>query len=101
MKELTGLNLRITHEAAKWYKKELELDSGTHLRFYVRYGFGGYIPGFSLAIDYGNPPYEVHASSDVDGITFFIETKDAWYFDDKDLEVRINQQTQEPEFLHK
>lgn len=96
---LTRLNLQITKEAAKWYKKEFEIDHRSQLRFYVRYGFGGVIPGFSLGVSYDTPK-DVHSSCHAEGITFFIESKDAWYFDGKDLKIELDEQSQEPEFIY-
>lgn len=93
------MNIQITNKAAKWYKEEFEIDQQAQLRFFVRYGFGGLIPGFSLGISYDTPK-DVYASSNVEGITFFIENKDAWYFDDKDLKIEINEQSKEPEFIY-
>ncbi|SDQ58056.1 Uncharacterized protein YneR [Virgibacillus subterraneus] len=93
------MNIQITNEAAKWYKKEFEIDHQTQLRFYVRYGFGGFIPGFSLGVSYDTPK-DVHTSCNAEGIKFFIESKDAWYFDDKDLKIELNKQAQEPEFKY-
>lgn len=91
------MNLSISHEAAKWYKEEFETDEGTHLRFYVRYGFGGQVPGFSVAVSRDTPD-DIYASASVEGITFFIENKDAWYFDGQDLTIQLNDQ--EPEFIY-
>jgi len=91
------MNLEITREAAKWYKNELELNEDTDLRFFVRYGFGGHIPGFSLGIN-KDTPTDIFASSDLEGLTFFIENKDAWYFEGYDLHVSFNENIQEPKF---
>ncbi|MEN1969971.1 hypothetical protein WMZ97_18075 [Lentibacillus sp. N15] len=93
------MNLHVTKEAAEWYKQEFDINQSAHLRYYVRYGFGGHIPGFSLGVRIDNPN-EIHASSLVDGITFFIETADAWYFEAVDLRVQWNKQKQEPEFIY-
>jgi len=93
------LKLSITHEAANWYKAEFDIDNQSYLRFFVRYGFGGQIPGFSLGVS-RDVPVDMYASSSVTGITFFIEAKDAWYFDDKDLKIQLNDQNNEPEFIY-
>ncbi|MGP4107091.1 HesB/YadR/YfhF family protein [Virgibacillus sp. L01] len=93
------MNLQITKEAAKWYKKEFEIEHQTQLRFYVRYGFGGVIPGFSLGVSYDTPK-DMHASCNAEGITFFIESKDAWYFDDQNLKIELDEQSQESDFIY-
>jgi len=93
------LNLRITQEAANWYREEFDMDDQSYLRFFVRYGFGGQIPGFSLAVSH-DVPDDIYVSSSVEGITFFIESKDAWYFDGKDLTVQLDKQHNEPAFIY-
>nr|WP_010530729.1 hypothetical protein [Lentibacillus jeotgali] len=93
------MSLSITHEAADWYKKEFDIDDQSYLRFFVRYGFGGQIPGFSLGVGY-DVPDNMFASSNVNGIMFFIENKDAWYFDGKDLTIQLDDTTREPKFIY-
>ncbi len=92
------MKIQISEDAAKWYKDELELESPSHVRFYVRYGgFGGNIPGFSLGINVEEPE-EIHSSAKVDHITFFVDQDDAWYFEEKDLQIDYNPKMKEPEF---
>ncbi|MGY0691665.1 HesB/YadR/YfhF family protein [Virgibacillus sp. FSP13] len=93
------MKLHVTEDVAEWYKEELDIEDTNQLRFYVRYGAGGRIPGFSLGIrvDSSN---EIHITCKAGGLTFFIETKDAWYFDDNNLYVRLNQDRDEPEFVY-
>ncbi len=81
-----------------WYRTELDIDELKALRFFVRYGgVGGKIPGFSLGIR-SEQPEAIHASTKSNGITFFIEEADAWYFEGCDLEIKFNRQLNEPEF---
>lgn len=93
------MNLTITDKVAKWYKKELEIDSDAHIRFFPRYGFGGHIPGFSIGINHDLPD-DTLVKTEIEGITFYVETKDSWYFDDIDLHVSFNEQLQEPTFSY-
>ncbi|GGC88774.1 hypothetical protein GCM10007216_19440 [Thalassobacillus devorans] len=92
------MEIEVTEQAAKWYEEELEISSGAAIRFLVRYGgSGGLQPGFSLAIQMDEPE-EPAASTQINGITFFVEASDAWYFDDKSLKVDYNSKWEEPEF---
>ncbi|WP_106497525.1 HesB/YadR/YfhF family protein [Lentibacillus sp. Marseille-P4043] len=94
------MKLHVTEEVAEWYKEELDIDDTNQLRFYVRYGgSGGRIPGFSLGVRVDSP-YEAFITCKAGGLTFFIEAKDAWYFDDNNLYVRLNQNKDEPEFVY-
>ncbi|MEW9676164.1 hypothetical protein ABRT01_08290 [Lentibacillus sp. L22] len=94
------MNLYVTEDVAKWYKQEFDLDEPAYFRFYIRYGSGGHIPGFSLGIRIDSPK-ETCASAIVNDITFFIETDDAWYFSGKDLHVTWDEHQQEPKFVYK
>ncbi|MFD1360474.1 HesB/YadR/YfhF family protein [Lentibacillus salinarum] len=93
------MNLYVAHEAAEWYKAEFDLNGQSYVRFYVRYGFGGKVPGFSLAVS-RDVPDDIYASTKVKGVTFFIERSDAWYFDDEDLTIQLGNDKQEPEFIY-
>lgn len=77
----------VTKDAAQWYKKELDLQSGQAVRFYAQYSSGGHIhPGFSLGIAVEEPktPGEKIV---VEGITFYLEQKDLWYLEGYRLNV--------------
>jgi uncharacterized protein YneR len=90
------MNIQISSAAAAWYKQELNLKNGDFVRFYVRYG--GFSPvqkGFSLGIS-SDEPNDIGANTTVDGITFYVEEKDLWYFDDHDLIVDLHKKYEEP-----
>lgn len=94
------MKISITNEAAKWYEKELNLQHSSTVKFFPRYGgMGGNIPGFSLGINYDKPE-NIHTSVNVNNITFFVESEDAWYFNDKDLNISLNEELNEPEFTY-
>jgi uncharacterized protein YneR len=90
------MKIQISSEAAAWYKKELSLKTGDFVRFYVRYG--GFSPvqkGFSLGIS-SDEPDDIGAKTTEDGITFYVEEKDLWYFDEHDLVVTYHTKYDEP-----
>lgn len=93
------MNLTVTEEIAKWYKEELDIESPAYIRFFPRYGFGGHIPGFSIGIN-RDKPEDIHAKTDVENITFYIESEDAWYFDGIDLNVSFNDKLGEPQYSY-
>lgn len=93
------MKLQINERAATWYEEELEMDANSCLRFFVRYGGAGNVPGFSLAIKQ-DEPHQPHASVQVNGITYYVEESDAWYFEDKDLIVNFNEKLNEPVFIY-
>jgi len=90
------MKIEVSEEAANWYKEELDINTG-NIRFFVRYGgIGGRIPGFSLGIKL-EQPIEVHSFTVVEDLFFFIEEKDAWYFEDADMAVQLEQGKTDPE----
>ncbi|NPC92915.1 hypothetical protein HOO54_11920 [Bacillus sp. WMMC1349] len=92
------MNLNMNKEALQWYKKELDLEQGDHIRFFVRYGGCSSVQkGFSLGIS-KDEPQRIGASLEVDGITFFVEESDIWYFDGHDLLVTYHESAGEPMF---
>jgi uncharacterized protein YneR len=92
------MNLQITSDAAAWYKEELSLTDGNFVRFYVRYGGCSTVQsGFSLGISTDTPD-DIGAKSVMAGITFYIEEKDLWYFDDHDLLIEYHSDYEEPVF---
>lgn len=94
------MQIQITDEAINWYKEELNIQSDDAVRFFVRYGgVGGRIPGFSLGINVESPQ-TVHTSVTKNGFTFFIEETDAWYFENSNLTVQMDEELQEPEFIY-
>ncbi|TXL67781.1 hypothetical protein FHP05_01820 [Cerasibacillus terrae] len=93
------MNIQVNNMAAKWYKEELDMENSSFLRYFVRYGGKGHIPGFSLGIKQESPEY-IHTSVKVNGITFFIEESDKWYFDGVDLLVDFDTKLNEPVFTY-
>lgn len=93
------MKINVSEQAANWYKQEI-ITSLPYVRFYPRYGYGGHIPGFSVGVS-NDQPEEVHASSQVDNLTFYVEEKDAWYFEGVNLDITWNEQLKEPKILFK
>ncbi|WP_027409187.1 HesB/YadR/YfhF family protein [Anoxybacteroides tepidamans] len=92
------MEITIQPKALAWYKEELNLQEGDFIRFFARYGGCSTAQkGFSLGIEKAAPS-DPKAQTTVDGITFFIEDSDAWYFDGHNLIVRFNEQLNEPVF---
>ncbi|SDK20359.1 HesB/YadR/YfhF family protein [Sediminibacillus albus] len=87
--------ISITQPAAQWYIREMDLFEGDSIRFYVRYGGHSDIHrGFSLALSKGaanNPAF----STEVLGITFYVEESDAWYFADHHFHIKYKRKYDE------
>lgn len=94
------MKINVSDQATNWYEEELNIESGGAIRFFVRYGgVGGRIPGFSLGINVEEPA-NMHTSVKKNGIVYFIDEADAWYFDNHDLTVTLDEQLDEPQFIY-
>lgn len=94
------MNLIISDEAAAWYIDEMNLQTGDTVRFFARYGGCSTVQsGFSLGVNKDNPISPATATQK-NGITFYIEENDVWYFDGHDLSVTINERFGEPEYQY-
>lgn len=90
------MNIHVTSDAAVWYKNELGLSSRDYVRFFARYGGSSTIQtGFSLGIS-TETPVDVGALTETEGITFYIEEEDLWYFDGHNLRIEWSQVANEP-----
>lgn len=93
------MQITITKPAIKWFQKEIGLKEGDSIRFYARYGgFGGVHKGFSLAMEKMDP-VNPGAETVENGIRFFVEESDIWYFDGKDLRIKYSRKFDEIEFI--
>ncbi|WP_112182379.1 MULTISPECIES: HesB/YadR/YfhF family protein [Paraliobacillus] len=94
------MEISITQPAVKWFINEMELETGDTIRFFARYGgHGGIHKGFSLGIstnaEANNPIMQIEEQ----GITFFVEKSDAWYFDNMNFHIKYSRKLDEVDFL--
>lgn len=93
------MNINISEKAVAWYNEELDLSPGAYLRFFVRYGGHSIQSGFSLGITIMEPTH-LGASTKINGVTFYVEEEDLWFFEDYNLMIILNEKLNEPEFLY-
>ncbi|KAB7671117.1 HesB/YadR/YfhF family protein [Bacillus sp. B1-b2] len=92
------MKIIISDKAAEWYKEEMLLQAGAYVRFFARYGGCSTVQqGFSLGIS-SEEPVNIGVSIEKNGIHYYIEEKDLWYFDDQDLYADFNEVANEPEY---
>ncbi|MEG0255864.1 MAG: iron-sulfur cluster biosynthesis protein [Vagococcus sp.] len=94
------MELEITPEAIDWFKKELLLSEGASVRIYGKYGGATNVHvGFSTGIEVtsANQPM---LEKRIDGITFFTEEGDEWFFADYKLEIAMDEQINEPKYTY-
>lgn len=92
------MNFEITPLAAQWYVKELKMKEGESLKFFGK--VYGTRDGFSFAItkEEASNPIKVVT---IEGVNFYIEKTDAWFFNDIDLLVDLDPTLKEPIFIYK
>lgn len=87
------MELTVSNDAAKWYIKEMDLKPGDSIKFFGKvYGQHG---GFSFAIAKEVPSKPFILITE-EGINFYIEQFDEWFFTDKDLNVTMREDGYEP-----
>lgn len=92
------MKISVTKPALEWYKSEMDLQKGDFVRLYTRYGgFNSIKTGFSIGVSIESPR-NMGVFTKEDGITFFVEKDDEWYFDQHDLNIDYNQQNDEIRF---
>jgi len=89
------MNITLTDEALQWFKNEMEVETGNTIRFYARYGGSSpFHEGFSLGMT-REEPLEMGVHTEADGVTYYIEQKDLWFFNDYNLHVDVDAQLYE------
>lgn len=94
------MKIHISDQAAVWYEQEMHLKNGDYVRFFARYGGCSTVQeGFSLGIS-NEEPLDSGSITVKNGISYFIEEKDLWYFDNHDLFVEFNEKADEPVYKY-
>lgn len=94
------MEIVITQTAIEWFKSDIGLTKGDQLRFYAQfYGSSPVQQGYSLAFA-KEAPINAVVSTEIEGILFFIEDTDLWYFDGHDLHVDYNEKEDELEYKY-
>lgn len=82
------MKIEVTDSASKWFQREMGLSNGNGVSFYGKvYGKTPVHEGFSLALMRDDSPSEVYAQTNKDGINYFVNENDRWFFKGYDLKV--------------
>ena len=93
------MNIALT--AQQWFKNEMEVEKGDSIRFYARYGGSSpFHEGFSLGMT-REEPIEIGVQTVVDDVTYYIDEKDLWFFNDYNLHVDVDEQLHELKYDYK
>lgn len=92
------MNIQLSKDAVKWFQKEMMIKEGDHVRFFVKYGGSSPVQeGFSLGVS-KDDPIDAVVTREEEGITFYVEEKDEWYFDGHNLEVDYSEKIDGPAY---
>ncbi|MGF3067380.1 HesB/YadR/YfhF family protein [Facklamia sp. P12950] len=93
------MKLIVTNKAADWFKEEIGFSQGAGVRFKTKiYGSSPFDNGFGIAIDSVQPEDPLVTYQAPNGVLFFIEQDDEWFFDEYDLEVTLDERLCEPTY---
>lgn len=95
------MNIVLTDEALQWFKQEMEVDSGDTIRFYARYGGSSpFHEGFSLGMT-REEPFNIGVKKVIDDVTYYIDEKDLWFFNNHSLYVDVDVTNDELKYEYK
>ncbi|EUJ19822.1 HesB/YadR/YfhF family protein [Listeria aquatica] len=96
------MEIKVTEKARDWFKDEFDTSGENGIRLFAKYGGSNSSlhPGFSIGVA-AEPPVEAVVTVNEDGLLFFIEDHDFWYFKDHDWAIDYDPKTEEVKFSHR
>lgn len=93
------MKITIDERAQKWFESEVGIPEGEGICFLGKvYGSTSVHEGFSVGITVDKPKDPL-AITTINGIHYFIDKNDEWFFSGYDLEVVLNEKLNEPEYV--
>ncbi|WAA13110.1 HesB/YadR/YfhF family protein [Fervidibacillus halotolerans] len=95
------MKLNLSPAAIQWFKNEMELQKGDMVKFFIQiYGSSPVQKGYSLGFTKDNEPIDIGVQYEADGIVFYVEESDLWFFDGHHLNVDYNEEKDELEYTY-
>lgn len=92
------MKLTITPKAQEWFKREIELGDNQGIKFYGKvYGKTQVHDGFSVGMSVDTPETPL-IEENTNGMMFFVEEADEWFFKGYDLVVDYDTELNEPKY---
>ncbi|MEH7544765.1 MULTISPECIES: HesB/YadR/YfhF family protein [Bacillaceae] len=93
--------ISIDEKAALWFTKEFEMNKPISIRLFPQYaGFGEKNKGYSLAFSIEQPADAGYAQ-EMNGITFYVEGNDVWFFKDTETYLSVDEALEEIQITYK
>jgi uncharacterized protein YneR len=82
--------ISIDEKAYSWFAKEFEFEKPFSIRMFPQYaGFGEKHKGYSLGFSIETPT-NAKFTKEINGVNFYYEENDAWFFDDTETCLSID-----------
>ncbi|MDP4083986.1 MAG: hypothetical protein Q8934_05140 [Bacillota bacterium] len=82
--------ISIDEKAFSWFTKEFDMNKPFSIRLFPQYaGFGEKHKGYSLAFS-AETPNNAGFTKQFDGITFYVEENDTWFFNDTETYLTVD-----------
>lgn len=82
--------ISIDDKAATWFSQEFEVIKPISIRMFPQYaGFGQQHKGYCLAFS-AETPQDIGFRKEINGITFFIEGNDVWFFENTETYLSVD-----------
>lgn len=95
------MQIVISDEALRWFKQNMDAEHGDAIKFFARYGGSSPLhEGFSLGVTKEQPD-DVYVQIEKEGILFYVEKRDHWFFDGHDLHVLVDSALNELTYTYK
>lgn len=95
------MKISISNSALTWFRDEVGVNKGEMIKFYSQiYGTSPVQEGYALAFTKDNTPIHIAASTETEGIRFYVEETDIWFFNGHDLYVDYNEKKDEIEYTY-
>jgi len=96
------MEIVVSNSAINWFKDEVDLKNGDKVKFYAKiYGSSPVQENFSLGFTVDNDPIDMMVKTETEGLTFYVEGTDLWFFNGHDLHVDYNEKKDELEYSYR
>ncbi|KRM13214.1 iron-sulfur cluster biosynthesis protein [Paucilactobacillus suebicus] len=91
--------INVTDSASQWFQNEMGLNSGMGVRFFGKvYGKTPVHDGFSLGMVRDDHPTNPVVDEVKDGVHYFVDELDEWFFRGYDLTIEYDEKTDGPKY---
>lgn len=96
------MQIILEDKAVQWFEEEVGIPEGGGIRFKAKiYGSSPVNETFALQIEPTTPHSPVVEVESKNGLKFFIERDDEWFFQGHDLVVSFDEELEEPKYIYR